>query len=273
MAFEVLGMNEAKKVDKADKVRKAIFITIRKDSSRLTDKAVRDMYGSKVMEMIIKRAKLAKSFDEIIVCTTTRDVDDEIEQISLNMGVKAFRGSLMDKLERWNGAAKEYDIDYIVTFDGDDLFCEPKLLDKGAEQIERRGLDFIEAPQGLICGAFTYAFTAKALSKVCDIKDTDDTEMMWTYFKDTGLFKTGVLEDVDPIYFNDGIRCTLDYPEDYEFFSRVFEHFDAKDNDVGLDKIAEWLNDNPKVAKINIGRQQEFLDNQKKRTHLELKEA
>ena len=101
-------MNEAKKVDKADKVRKAIFITIRKDSSRLTDKAVRDMYGSKVMEMIIKRAKLAKSFDEIIVCTTTRDVDDEIEQISLNMGVKVFRGSLMDKLERWNGAAKEY---------------------------------------------------------------------------------------------------------------------------------------------------------------------
>lgn len=253
-------------------MKKAIFITIRKDSSRLPDKAVRDMYGSKVMEMIIKRAKLARRFDDIIVCTTTRDIDDEIEEVSLSAGVKVFRGSLKDKLERWNGAAKKYAVDYIVTFDGDDLFCDPKLLDMGAEQIEHRGLDFIEAPPGLICGAFTYAFTAKALDKVCEVKNTDDTEMMWTYFKDAGLFKTGFLENVDPIYFSDDIRCTLDYPEDYEFFNRVFEHFDSDKNDVGLDEIVKWLQENPDVTQINIGRQQEFLDNQKKRTHLELKE-
>lgn len=252
-------------------MKRAIFITIRRDSSRLPDKAVRDIYGSKVMEMVIKRAKLARNFEEIIVCTTTRDVDNEIEEVSLNAGVKVFRGSLQDKLERWNGAAKEYGIDYIVTFDGDDLFCDPKLLDMGAGQIASRGLDFIEAPKGLICGAFTYAFTAGALKKVCEIKNTDDTEMMWTYFKDTGLFKTGVLEGVDEIYFSNEIRCTLDYPEDYEFFSRVFEHFDCPENDVGLDRIAAYLHENPEIAKINIGRQQEFLDNQKNRTHLEIK--
>ena len=186
-------------------MKKAIFITIIKDSSRLTDKAVREIYGSKVMEMIIKRAKLAKNFDEIIVCTTTRSIDDEIENISLNSSVKVFRGSLEDKLERWRGAAEKYNIDYVVTFDGDDLFCDPLLLDMGADQIVNRGLDFIEAPPGLICGAFTYAFTVEALNKVCSIKDTDETEMMWTYFKDTGLFKTGVLENVDPIYFSDKI--------------------------------------------------------------------
>ena len=252
-------------------MKKAIFITIRKDSSRLPDKAVLDIYGSKVMEMIIKRARLAKKFDDLIVCTSTRETDNVIEKIALSAGVKVYRGSLQDKLERWNGAAKEYGIDYIVTFDGDDLFCDPKLLDMGSEQIVKRGLDFIEAPKGIICGAFTYAFTAKALAKVCEIKDTDDTEMMWTYFKDTGLFKTGVLQDVAPSYFSDDIRCTLDYPEDYEFFLKVFEHFDCRDNDVGLDIIASWLRENPEITAINIGRQKEFLDNQKKRTHLELK--
>lgn len=199
-------------------MRRAIFITIRKDSSRLPDKAVQEICGSKVMELVIKRAIIAKNFEEVIVCTTTREIDDEIEVISLLSGVKVFRGSLKDKLARWNGAARKYNIDYIVTFDGDDLFCDPKLLDMGVDQIINRKLDFIEAPEGLICGAFTYAFTAEALAKVCDIKATDDTEMMWTYFKDTGLFKTGVLEDVDPIYFSNAIRCTLDYPEDYDFF-------------------------------------------------------
>ena len=139
---------------------------------------------------------MAEKFDEVIVCTTTRDVDDEVVEIAERNGAKTFRGSLDDKLARWNGAAKKFEVDNIVTFDGDDLFCDPSLLDMGSEQIVNRELDFIEAPPGLICGAFTYAFTAKALDKVCEIKASEDTEMMWTYFKDTGLFKCGVLEDV-----------------------------------------------------------------------------
>ena len=253
-------------------MKKGIFITIRKDSSRLPNKAVREILGHPVMELIIKRAKLAKNFDAAIICTTTRPIDDEIEEIAKRNGALVYRGSLHDKLERWNGAAKAFGIDYIVTFDGDDLFCEPKLLDMGAEQIETRGLDFIEAPQGLICGAFTYAFTAKALDKVCEIKASEDTEMMWTYFKDSGLFNTGVLENVPAIYFSDEIRSTLDYPEDFEFYTNIFEHFQCEENDVDLADIVKYLREHPEIAKINIGRQQEFLANQQAKMHLVLKE-
>ncbi|WP_314093342.1 cytidylyltransferase domain-containing protein [Selenomonas noxia] len=253
-------------------MKKGIFITIRKDSSRLPNKAVREILGHPVMELIIKRAKLAKNFDDVIICTTTRPIDDEIEEIAKRNGALVYRGSLRDKLERWNGAAKAFGIDYIVTFDGDDLFCEPKLLDMGAEQIETRGLDFIEAPQGLICGAFTYAFTAKALDKVCEIKASEDTEMMWTYFKDSGLFNTGVLENVPAIYFSDEIRSTLDYPEDFEFYTNIFGHFQCEENDVDLADIVKYLREHPEIAKINIGRQQEFLANQQAKMHLVLKE-
>lgn len=253
-------------------MRKALFITVRKDSSRLPNKAIRKILDRPVLELIISRAKLAKDFDEVVVCTTSRNIDDEIVQIAELNGVRSFRGELNDKLKRWLGAAIKYNIDYIITFDGDDLFCEPKLLNMGAAQIENRGLDFIEAPEGLICGAFTYAFTRNALEKVCDIKASDDTEMMWTYFKDTGLFKTGKLENVEKIYFSDDIRSTLDYPEDFEFFTKVFEHFNCVNNDVGLEDIVDYLRENPQIAKINISRQQEFLDNQKAKTHLLLKE-
>lgn len=252
-------------------MKKGIFITIRKDSSRLPNKAVRQILGHPVMELIIKRAKLAKNFDAVIVCTTRRSVDDEVEEIAKRNGALVYRGPLKDKLVRWNGAAKAFGIDYIVTFDGDDLFCEPKLLDMGAKQIETRGLDFIEAPKGLICGAFTYAFTAKALDKVCQIKDSEDTEMMWTYFKDTGIFKTGTLENVPEIYFSDEIRSTLDYPEDFEFYTKVFDHFQCENNDVDLADIVKYLRAHPEIAKINIGRQQEFLLNQQLKTHLVLK--
>ncbi|MBR3723606.1 MAG: hypothetical protein IKN12_12735 [Selenomonadaceae bacterium] len=253
-------------------MRSAIFITIRKDSSRLPNKAVRKILNSTVMEHIINRAKLAKNFDEVIVCTTTRSIDDEIAEIAERSGAKVYRGSLNDKLDRWNGAAAKYEIDNIVTFDGDDLFCEPKLLELGLKELNEGKFDFLEAPEGLICGAFTYAFTAKALCKVCEIKASDDTEMMWTYFKDTGIFKTGKLKNVPEIYFDDKIRATLDYPEDFEFFTKVFEHFNCTVNNVPLEEIVLYLRNNPEIAMINIGRQQEFLDNQKRKTHLELKE-
>lgn len=252
-------------------MRKAIFITIRMDSSRLPNKTMKKILGKPVIEHIIQRAKIAKKFDEVVVCTTTRKVDDQIAIIADEAGAKVFRGSLEDKLERWNGAAKQYDIDYIVTFDGDDLFCDPYLLDKGAEQISSGKYDFIEAPEGLICGAFTYAFSSKALKKVCEIKGSSDTEMMWTYFKDTGLFKTGYLEDVEDIYFSDKIRMTLDYPEDYEFFTKVFEYFKCEKNDIPLRDIVMFLNDHEEIPMINIKRQQEFLENQKKHTKLVLK--
>lgn len=252
-------------------MKTAIFITIRMDSSRLPEKTMRTILGKPVLEHIVQRAKLAKNFDEIIVCTTEREIDNQVADLALRQDVKVFRGSLEDKLERWNGAAKQYDIDYIVTFDGDDLFCEPVLLDMGANQIRAGKYDFIEAPQGLICGAFTYAFTTKALNRVCEIKDSTDTEMMWTYFKDTGLFRTGCLENVEEVYFSEEYRLTLDYPEDFAFFTKVFEHFQCVRNDVPLKEIVAYFQEHPEIPKINIGRQQEFLDNQKRKTKLVLK--
>lgn len=252
-------------------MKTAIFITIRMDSSRLPNKTAREILGKPVLEHIVNRAKLAKKFDDIIVCTTTREVDNEVERLALKSGAKVFRGSLEDKLARWKGAADKYGVDYIVTFDGDDLFCEPELLDLGAEQIQSGRYDFIEAPEGIICGAFTYAFTADALRKVCEIKASDDTEMMWTYFKDSGLFRCGKLENVDPVFINENYRLTLDYPEDYEMFKKTFEYFHCVNNDVPLRTIVAYFREHPEIPQINIGRQQEFLDNQKAHTHLEIK--
>lgn len=248
-------------------MRKAVFITIRKDSTRLQNKALMVLMGQPVIQLVIKRARIAQKFDAIVVCTTDRPIDDDIAHYAELNGVSVYRGSLKDKLERWNGAAQKYGIDYVVTFDGDDLFTDPELLDKGADQIADNEFDFLESPKGLVPGAFTYAFSTTALKKVCEIKDTDDTEMMWTYFKDTGLFRCGCLKSIDKELFRD-YRLTLDYEEDYAFFKAVYEHFKCANNDVPLKKILKYLDDNPEIANINMFRHVEFLENQKRKTKL-----
>ena len=251
-------------------MKKAILITVRMDSSRLPNKTSMKILDKSVLELVISRAKLAKNFDKVIVCTTEREVDDFIVDTAVKCGVDFFRGSLNDKLDRWKNAVEAHGIDAAVTMDADDLFCDPYLMDLGSEQIEN-DVDFIECAYGMVVGSFTYAFTTGALQKVCEIKGTDDTEMMWTYFKDTGLFKVAKLQNVDEIYFNDNIRLTLDYPEDFELFKTVFEAFKCDKNDVPLKDILAYLSENPEIPEINLFRQNDFLINQKNKTKLILK--
>jgi spore coat polysaccharide biosynthesis protein SpsF len=223
--------------------------------------------------MVMLRARQVTSVDEIVLCTTERPLDDELVEIAKRCGIKYYRGSLEDKLDRWLGATKAFGVDYFVTFDGDDLLCDPELICIAVEQMDRGGIDFIRAPKDLICGSFTYCVKSSALEKVCSIKDTNDTEMMWVYFEETGMFEVRDLAVKDRVFYNPEIRLTLDYPEDFEFFRRIFEHFNAVNNDVSLRDIVKFLDEDPEVTKINSFRQQDYLKNQKKKTKLVIKGA
>jgi len=252
-------------------VRNAIFITVRSDSSRLPNKALMKILGKPTIELVILRAKQVKGVDEIILCTTKRALDDQLVKIAENCGIKYFRGSLEDKLDRWLGASKEFAIDYFITLDGDDLLCDPELMAVSIRQMEDGDCDFIRAPDGLICGSFTYCIKTKALEKVCKMKDTSDTEMMWVYFEDTEDFKVCNLDVKDPVFFDHSIRLTLDYMEDFEFFKKIFEKFQCDNNDVPVSMVAKFLRDNPEIININTFRQQDYLENQKRKTKLVLK--
>ena len=248
-----------------------IFITVRTNSTRLPKKALINFTdGLTTIEYLIKRVKNSRKADNIILCTTTRSEDDILVDMAINNNIKFFRGSVEDKLERWSGAASKFSIDYIVTADGDDLFCEPKLIDCAFEQFEKYDPDFIMST-GIICGAFTYGIKTNALMKVCQIKDSNKTEMMWVYFTDTGLFKIEELNNVSPQFFRVDIRMTLDYNEDLIFFKEVLAKANNTNNYLHLDDIIQVIEKNPELKDINYFRQNEFLLNQKKKTFLKIK--
>jgi spore coat polysaccharide biosynthesis protein SpsF len=96
---------------------------------------------------------------------------------------------------------------------------------------------------------------------------------MWTYFEDTGIFNVGVLPVKEKIYFNNEIRATLDYEDDFLFFKKIFEHFKCDENNVPLKDIAAYLNENPEIVKINAFRRLEWENNQKMKTKLVLKKT
>jgi spore coat polysaccharide biosynthesis protein SpsF len=252
-------------------MKKAIFITVRTSSSRLPQKCLLEINGRKSIEFLIQRLKRSKRADLLVLCTTTKPEDDILCEIARKADIQFFRGSEKDKLERWRGAAHKFNVDFFVTADGDDLFCEPELIDLAFNQYDRNKCDFIEG-KDLAVGSFTYAIKVSALDKVCEIKNTDDTEMMWVYFTDTVFFRTEQLEKVPDIYKRPEIRMTLDYEQDLIFFKTVIEYFALKgDDEFTLKDIIQYLDRNSHVIKINQYLQNQFLENQKTKTKLILK--
>jgi spore coat polysaccharide biosynthesis protein SpsF len=251
-------------------MKAAIFITVRTGSTRLPRKALVPVAGLPSITYVIRRMRLATKPATVVLCTTTLKEDDILCEIAQREGIQFFRGSVNDKLERWHGAATAYGIDFFVTADGDDLLCGYELIDAALEMAQDDSIDFIQAP-GIICGAFTYGIRSTALKKVCEIKDSEDTEMMWVYFTGTGLFHIRSLEGIDPVYYGSDIRMTLDYPADLVFFEKVISHFESAGKAYTLKDVVCWLRANSEIPKINLHLQEAFLANQKNKTILKLK--
>jgi len=251
-------------------MNKAIFITVRNGSTRLPNKALMLIQGIPTIEYVIQRIQHSKFADKIVLCTTENVQDDSLVEIALRNNIEFFRGSEEDKLERWLGAAQKFNVEFFCTADGDDLFCDPSLIDHAFEQYKRNASDFIESKK-VITGAFTYGIKVAALNKVCEIKDSNQTEMMWVYFTETGLFKCEELENIPEKYIRSDIRMTLDYQEDYDFFIAVIEKSDKKSDYVTLDEIVDIINKYSEIKDINFFRQQQWAENQKMKTVLKLK--
>lgn len=245
----------------------AILLTVRTKSTRLPKKCLLELNnGLQTIEYLIKRIKKCKH--KIILCTTTNKEDDILAKIAIKNNIDYFRGSENDKLDRWYNACKKFDIKNIVTVDGDDLFVETSLIDKAFNQIKE--CDFIQGDHtGLICGSFTYAFTFDSLERVCNLKDDNETEMMWVYFTETGIFNIQELKDVDEKFYRDDIRMTLDYKEDLDFFNQILKH----NNDPDLYQIIDIINNNPDIKNINFFRQKDWKINQDKNIHLKVKNS
>ena len=245
----------------------SILITVRTSSTRLPRKAILDINGKPTIQYLIENIKKSRLADKIILCTSEEPDDDILCQIATDCGIDYYRGSLKDKLVRWMETCKEYNIDFFVNVDGDDLFFDYNLSDLVIEQYNKHPCDFIDC-NGLYNDV--YGVSTKALKKVCDIKDTDDTEYIRLYFTETNLFDVKKINNIPEKYIKRKVRMTLDYKEDFEFFKTVIEG--VLPNELTLDNINNFLYNNPSIANINYFLDEEWKSNQEKIKNFKVKQ-
>jgi len=234
----------------------------RMTSSRLPGKALLKIKGKPALQHIIERAKLVSVADLVILATSTDKKDDVLERLAKKNKIEVFRGSLVDVLDRFLGAAHKFSLDYFAVYTADNLFCDPGLINLGLRQIVKDKLDFINTPDDLVCGGSAYCISTKALERLCELKSNENTELYQDYFLTARGLKIADLKVADPIFHNTNARVTLDYPEDLKFFRKVFERMDIKTNDIPLKKILQFLKQNPEIAQINLFRHADWFQKQ-----------
>ncbi len=233
-------------------------INARSTSTRLPHKCFSQITNDlKTYQIIIYRAKLAGL--PVIFGTSDDASDDRLAQLAAKEGVKVFRGSRLNKIKRWHDCLVEYNSDAMVCIDGDDLAVDFDIARRLAGLMKKGLADVYEAPKDIVCGLLTYAFTRKAVQKMFSVvSDPEaDTDVVSRYIEAVDL----TCEEI-PLNANErglDVRLTMDYPEDEEFFRKVYEVMpvDASGSAIAAKAIELGL------TKINWFRQNDFLRNQK----------
>ena len=234
------------------------FITVRTSSTRLPNKCLLPLGDEKVISHVVKRA--ISYGIEPIICTSTDKSDDILEEISKELGVKCFRGSLVNKLKRWLDCAEHFNVNSFHTIDADDPFFDGSEMIESLNLLKSGNCDVVCPTKSSSAGAASvgYSLTSAVVKRaLVNLEDDTDTEMMWFYLEKLQDVKMAILPESRRQI--SGIRLTLDYEEDYWLLASIAR---ILGNSASRDAVNQLFLNNPDLAKVNFFRNEEWKEAQ-----------
>ena len=201
------------------------IVQARMGSTRLPNKVMKPIGGVPMIELLLARLAKSKQIDQIVLATSTDELNTPLVEHVQKMGYTCVRGSESDVLERYLVAARQAQADVVVRITGDCPLIDPTLVDQVIAQFKAEGLDYLSntAPASYPDGLDTEVFTLQALERAgSESQDPFDHEHVTPYMRKPGLYKTGTMQHCEDL---SGLRWTVDEPADFEVVSQVFAHF------------------------------------------------
>lgn len=232
-----------------------ITITVRMKSTRLPKKVLLPIKGKKYIDHMIDRLKLAKKPSEIIICTSTLKEDDILIDIAEENGIKYYRGHPDDVMLRLYNGAKEIGADVIVSTTGDNAFTDPIIMDEMIKFFKEKNADYVFC-KDLPIGIQSYIIRLSIMKDAIERKDDVDTEIWGGYLNQPDRYRVFEYKVNDPLLNHPEWRLTLDYPEDYEFFKKIFDELYREDEIFSFKEIMKLLKEKSEIIQINQGKEQ-----------------
>lgn len=230
------------------------IIQARMGSTRLPGKTLLPLVDRTVLEHIIIRTQAADAINQVVVATTSNAEDDPIAALTDKIGVKAYRGSQDDVLDRFYQAAKVAEADVICRVTADDPFKDHKVIDQIISKFNSGKYDYVSNtikptyPEGIDIEVLSF----KALEKAWkDAKLPSEREHVTPYiWKNSELFSLFNVEYKENLSH---LRWTLDNSKDWEFVQAVYKYLYTPGSIFLMDDILQLLQERPELAQINMG--------------------
>lgn len=236
------------------RLKAGVIIQARMGATRLPGKVLLKILDKTILEHVLERVKRSESIDDVIVATTTKDEDKEIVSLMEKKGVKVFRGSEEDVLDRFYQAAKAYDIRHIVRITADSPLIDPWIIDAVVNRYFNSGADYCSNvwertyPDGQDVEVFSFNTLKRAWENA---RLQSEREHVTPYVMNNK-------DDFEVFHFKQDKnlsekRWSLDRHEDFEFMKAVLEALYPKKPDFHMEDIIRFLELNPDVEEINKG--------------------
>ena len=189
-------------------MKNIICIVARTNSTRLPQKVLRELGNQKMIEQLIDRMKLAKSYDDIFLCTSTHPDDKILVEIAKNKQVCHVAGSELAVIDRLLDAAKLSDAANVVRVTGDNPLTDPYLLDYVLEQHQEKHADY-SIMSFLPRGVAGDVIRVSALEKLRTMMDVNESQYLGVYINNPKEFVCNYIQAPSEL-FNPYLTFSVD---------------------------------------------------------------
>ena len=228
------------------------IIQARINSSRLPNKVLHDLSGKSLLEHVVLRLKPSKKINKIVVATTTRLHDDQIEDLCKRLEIDCYRGSETNVLERYFEASELFKADIIIRITADDPFKDYRIIDNAIDILIEKKLDFVcnnnppTFPEGLDVEVITFeALKNSYLNATTDFQREHVTQYI---HQNQSKYKIYNIQNASNL---SDYRWTIDTLEDLTFARKVYDKLYVSNKIFLTEQILALLQNEPVLKLIN----------------------
>lgn len=218
---------------------KVIAITqARIGSTRLPGKVMMKIGGKTLLDIHLERLKQSKKIDDIVVATTNESESYKITDVAEGQGLKWYKGSMDDVLDRFYQAAKPHNPDWVIRVTSDCPLLDGEVIDAVIAKAIEGNYDYCsnilveDFPDGQDIEVFKMSSLEKAWNEATR---KVEREHVTPYIRDNCDFNGGTLftaaDYPAPTNYNK-VRMTIDEQADFEMMEWLI-------TDLGLEKT--WM--------------------------------
>ena len=217
-----------------------------------------------ILQILLERilSEFPQTFNNLIVATTDNAGDYKIAELCDKLGVKCFKGSEADVLQRFIDASRHFGADKIIRVCADNVFLDVRLLRELYDEVSGSNYDYISycKSDGTPSIKTHYGFWAEGtslhtLESIVNLTNETlyhehVTNFIYSYPDRYNILFRKIEDTIPGIEKHDDIRLTIDTIEDFQLSQKIYKYLSDNNIPMTSENIVNHVESHPEYLYI-----------------------